>query len=66
MVFQLKYATAEERLVAQREQKNRYSRKPYECENCKVTILLGNKWKHKRTKKHEKNIEISETDESKI
>ena len=66
MVFQLKYTTAEERLVAQREQKNRYSRKPYECENCKVTIFLGNKWKHKRTKKHKKNIEIQETDESKI
>ena len=66
MVFQLQYATAEERLAAQREQKNRYSRKPYECPNCEVIILLGNKWKHERTKKHKKSIEIPKTDELKI
>ena len=62
MGFQLKYATAEERLLAQREQKNRYSKKQYCCPNCKVTIMLGNKWKHRRTKKHNKSIEILKTD----
>ena len=36
MGFQLKYATAEERLAAKREQKNRYSQKPYCCPNCKT------------------------------
>ena len=63
MGFQLKYTNAEERLVAQREQKNRYSKKPYCCPNCKVTIMLGNKWKHQKTKKHKRSIEIPETDE---
>ena len=51
MGFQLKYATAEERLVAQCEQKNRYSKKPYCCPDCKATIMLGNEWKHQKTKK---------------
>ena len=63
MGFQLKYATAEERSVAQREQKNRYSKKPYYCPNCEATIMLGNKWKHQRTKKHKKTIETPKTDE---
>ena len=63
MGVQLKYTNAEERLVAQREQKNRYSKKPYCCPNCKVTIMLGNKWKHQKTKKHRRSIEMSKTDE---
>ena len=50
MGFQSKYLTAEERLEAQRDNKNRYSKKPYSCPNCKVTIMLGNKWKHQTTK----------------
>ena len=66
MVFQLKYATAVKRLEAQREQKNRHSSQPYECKLCEVTIMLGNKWKHEKTKKHKKSIEILKTDELKI
>ena len=41
MGVQLKYINAEERLVAQREQKNRYSKKPYCCPNCKVDNHVG-------------------------
>ena len=63
MGFQQKYTTAEKRLVAQREQKNTYSKKPYCCPNCKVTIMLGNKWKPQRTKKHMRSMEIPKTDE---
>ena len=63
MGFQQKYITAEDRLEAKREQKNRYSQKPYCCPNCEVTIMLGNKWKHQRTKKHKRSEEMVKTDE---
>ena len=61
MGFQSKYQTAEERLEAKRDNKTRYSKIPYCCPKCKVTIMLGNKWKHQTTKNHRRNIEALQT-----
>ena len=57
MRFTIKYETEEERLAAIRQSKNNYSNKPFTCSHCGVTIPLGNKHKHKNTKKHRRNIE---------
>ena len=56
MGFQSKYQSDEERQKARREHKNNYAKKEYNCEICKVTILLGNKYKHQKTKKHIRNM----------
>ena len=55
MGFPIKYETEEERLAAIRQSKNNYSNKPFNCSHCNVTILLGNKHKHKNSKKHRTN-----------
>ena len=56
MGFPIKYETEEERLAALRQSKNNYSNKPFTCSLCSVTILLGNKHKHKNTKKHRTKV----------
>ena len=48
-------------LEPKRDNKTRYSKIPYCCPNCKVTIMLGNKWKHQTTKNHRRNIEALQT-----
>ena len=58
MGFPIKYESEEERLAAIRQSKNNYSNKPFTCSHCSVTILLGNKHKHKNTKKHQKNVAV--------
>ena len=60
MGFPIKYETVEERLAAIRQSKNNYSNKPFFCSHCGVTILLGNKHKHKNTKKIEKMSQHAE------
>ena len=55
MGFPIKYETEEKHLAAIRQSKNNYSIKPLTCSHCSVTILLGNKHKHKNTKKHRRN-----------
>ena len=55
MGFPMKYDTEEKRLATIRQSKNNYSNKPFTCSHCSVTILLGNKDKHKNTKKHRRN-----------
>ena len=49
MVFQNKYNNDEERMAALRGQKNQYTKKPYTCKFCNVTILKGNKWLHSKS-----------------
>ena len=56
MGFPIKYETDEERLAAIRHSKNNYSNKPFTCSHCCVTILLGNKHKHRNTRKHRENV----------
>ena len=34
----------------------RYATKPWTCTNCDVTILIGNKTKHLKSKKHLKSL----------
>ena len=58
MGFPIKYETEEERLAAKRQSKNNYSNKPFTCSNCRVTILLGNKHKHKNTRKHRGSVAV--------
>ena len=60
MVFLIKYHDDKECLIALREQKNKYAKKPYTCDRCRVTILLGNKWLHSKSYKH---LEKSNTDD---
>ena len=56
MGFPIEYETDEERLAAIRHSKNNYSNKPLFCSHCGVTILLGNKHKHRNTRKHQRNV----------
>ena len=46
MVFRIKYHDDKERILALRQQKNLYAKKPYTCDLCNVTVLTGNKWLH--------------------
>jgi len=50
-----KYNTDEERKEGFRQAQLRYTAKPWRCESCNVTIRLGNKTKHLRSKKHVEN-----------
>ena len=34
----------------------RYATKPWTCTNCNITILIGNKTKHLKSKKHFKSL----------
>ena len=34
----------------------RYATKPWTCTNCGVTILIGNKTKHLKSKKHLRSL----------
>ena len=52
MVFLIKYHDDKERLLALRRQKNKYAKKPYTCDLCKVTFMRGNKWLHSKSYKH--------------
>ena len=56
MGFPIKYETDEERLAAIRHSKNNNSNEPFTCSHCGVTYLLGNKHKHRNTRKHRKNV----------
>ena len=56
MGFPIKYESEEERLAAIRQSKNNYSIKPFTCSQCRVTIQLGNKHKHRNTMKHRRNV----------
>ena len=56
MGFPIKYETDEKRLAAIRHSKNNYSNKLFTCSHCGVTILLGNKHKHRNTMKHRQNV----------
>ena len=56
MGFPIKYESEEQRLAALRQSKNNYSNKPFNCSHCGVTILLGNKHKHKNAMKHRRNV----------
>ena len=60
MGFPIKYETDEERLAAIRHSKNNYSNKPFTCSHCGVTILLGNKHKHRNTRNIEEMYHHSE------
>ena len=48
----LKYNTEEERIQAQRSQKNCYAAKDWKCDVCDIKIRLGNKKNHLNTRKH--------------
>ena len=56
MGFPIKYETDKERLAAIRHSKNNYSNKHFTCSHCGVTVLLGNKHKHRNTRKHRRNV----------
>jgi len=56
-----KYDSDEDRKEGFRLAQLRYTAKPWTCESCNLTIRLGNKTKHLRSKKHVKkciDIEI--------
>ena len=46
------YTNEEDRINARRKSKLKYSKKPWFCETCKITILVGHKSKHLKSKKH--------------
>ncbi len=48
------YETEEERRKGFLAALKRFSRKPWCCETCHVTILRGNKTKHLRSTRHNK------------
>ena len=52
MVFRIKYHDDKERLLALRQQKNKYTKKPYTCDLCNKIILTGNKWLHSKSYRH--------------
>ena len=47
-----RYDTEKEKIKANQASKLRYSTKKWECKSCSITILLGNKWKHLKSKRH--------------
>ena len=55
MGFPIIYDNEADRLAAIRHSKNNYASKPFTCSLCSVTILLGNKHNHKKSKKHRIN-----------
>lgn len=55
MTRQKKYFTEEERIEAYRKQQNNYSQKDWSCEDCDCIIRLGNKMRHRKSKKHVEN-----------
>ena len=58
MAYLIKY---KERLMASREQKNKYAKKMYTCDNCNVTVMRGNKWLHSKSYKHLKKSNKEDT-----
>ena len=49
------YTNEEDRVNALRKSKLKYSKKPWFCETCEVTILRGHKSRHLKSNKHIKN-----------
>lgn len=49
-----KYDNEEDRREGYRLAQLQYAKKPWTCDTCKKTILLGNKTKHLRFNKHKK------------
>jgi len=50
--------TDEERKELIKSSKLKYSAKPWTCNKCNVTIRIGNKYNHLKSKKHKKIIEF--------
>ena len=51
-----KYGSTDEKIKANRAQKNKYSRKDWECDVCSCKLQLGNKSNHFKSIKHDKNV----------
>lgn len=51
-----KYKSTDEKLIAYRVHKNKYSRKEWECDICDCKVQLGNKSNHLKSEKHRKNL----------
>ena len=49
------YKNEEDRINARRKAKLMYSKKPWFCETCNITILVGHKSKHLKSNKHARN-----------
>lgn len=47
-----KYKSNDERIKAYKEQQNIYAKKNWKCVDCDLTLLLGNKSNHCKSKKH--------------
>jgi hypothetical protein len=62
MTTHLKYLNNEDRKIAFKRQQNNYSKKRYKCKICHCFLNLGNKTKHKRTQKHQFNLNNVNTD----
>ena len=62
MVFLIKYHDDKERLIALREQKNKYAKKPYTCDICNVTVMRGNRWLHSKSYRHLENSNKEDKD----
>lgn len=52
----VKYKTDEERQKANRASKLKYSKKPWTCDKCKVTVKIGNKYRHLQSKRHKSDL----------
>ena len=49
------HETDEQRQKAINTSKLKYSKKPWTCDKCQVTIHIGNKYRHLHGKMHNKN-----------
>ena len=50
-----KYNSDDERVLAHRKHQTAYGSQVWDCSNCGCEILLGNRPKHLKSKKHERN-----------
>ena len=46
------YTNEEDRINSLRKSKLKYSKKPWFCETCEVTVLRGHKSRHLKSQKH--------------
>ena len=58
MLGTLKYSTDIERRNAFKVQQNNYSKKRYNCDVCNCFLNQGNLTKHRRSLKHQNNLNI--------
>ena len=59
-----KYKSDDERIKANRAQKNKYSRKDWKCDTCGCKLQLGNKSNHLKSEKHEQNLARGDVSEN--